>query len=104
MYNQYIASPREDMAEVHNEPRKEAVEAMARQPAPPMSPPPPPPQQHPNSAFGCLSQALGSRFGTIKFDAETLIALVVVWFLINDGEDLDTELLLMVGILLILGV
>lgn len=93
MYNQYIAPPQE---EVHNERPETAAEAMARQPVP--QPP------HQPSALGSLSQALGSRLGTIRFDAETLIALVVTWFLISDGEELDTELLLMIGILLVLGV
>ena len=43
------------------------------------------------------------RSRTIRFDADTLIALAVIWFLISDGEEFDTELILMIGILLVLG-
>ncbi len=93
MYNQYIQTPRE---EVHNTRREEAAETMAQHQ----------PQHQPQavSAFGNLSQALGARLGSIKFDADTLIALAVIWFLINDGEEIDTELLMMIGIMLILGI
>lgn len=97
MYNQYIPAPRED---VHNEPENRAP-AMAH-PSPPQ-----PPQQQPHqtvSAFGNLSQALGSRLGSIKFDADTLIAVAVIWFLLNDGEEIDTELLMIIGLLLFLGI
>lgn len=97
MYNQYIPAPREEVNEIHNDRREEAAEAMAFQQ------PPSRPQHHP-SALGSLSQTLGSRLGSIRFDAETLIALVVVWFLISDGEEIDTELLLLIGILLVLGI
>ncbi len=98
MYNQYISAPRE---EVHNErraQREEAAEAAAQHPhAQPVHP-------QAASAFGNLSQVLTSRFGSLKFDADTLIALAVIWFLVNDGGELDTELMLMIGILLILGI
>ncbi len=95
MYNQYIPSPPRE--EIHNERREEAAEAMAQQHSHPH-----PPQAI--SAFSNLSQALGARLGSIKFDSDTLIAVAVIWFLLSDGEDLDTELLLMIGILLVLGI
>ena len=106
MYNQYIPAPREEVHSERQERRPEATEAMAPQPPQPHHPPHPHPhqQQPPRaSAFGSLSQALGSRLGTIRFDADTLRALAVIWFLISDGEEFDTELILMIGILLVLG-
>ena len=106
MYTHYIPAPREEVHSERQERRPEAAEAMAPQPPQPHHPPHPHPhqQQPPRaSAFGSLSQALGSRLGTIRFDADTLIALAVIWFLISDGEEFDTELILMIGILLVLG-
>ena len=105
MYNQYIPAPRED---VHNERHEPAAPAMTQQQ--PQQAPTSPPQMHQQqhhqtvSAFGNLSQALGSRLGSIKFDADTLIAIAVIWFLLNDGEEIDTELLMIIGVLLILGI
>lgn len=103
MYNQYIPAPRED---VHTEHREPAAAAMAQQPQHAPTPPPQMQQQHHQtaSAFGNLSQALGSRLGSIKFDADTLIAIAVIWFLLNDGEEIDTELLMIIGVLLFLGI
>lgn len=96
MYNQYISSPRE---EVHKERRE-----------PPEQKPQPPREEHHEassqavSAFGNLSHLLSGRMGKVRFDADMLIALAVIWFLVSDGGELDTELLLMIGILLFLGI
>ena len=35
---------------------------------------------------------------------DTIIVLVIVWFLLKDGEEIDWEQLLLIGALLILGI
>lgn len=61
-------------------------------------------QEHAQPAGGLLN-ALSGRLSGFRIDADTLIVLAVVWFAIQDsGEEIDTELLIAVGILLLLGV
>ena len=61
-------------------------------------------EQHAQPAGGLLT-ALSGRLSGFRIDADTLIVLAVVWFAIQDsGEEIDTELLIAVGILLLLGV
>ena len=40
----------------------------------------------------------------IKLDMDTILVLVIVWFLLKDGEEIDWEQLLLIGALLILGI
>lgn len=100
MYNRYLAS---------------SAAAPQQQPPVHTSPPaaePEPPQQHaggqtpPGSAsvFSGIPRLLTGRLQNIKLDMDTILVLVVVWFLLSDGEDLDWDLLLMIGALLILGI
>ena len=40
-----------------------------------------------------------------RSDADTLVVLAVVWFVLNDkDEEMDTELLIVLGVLLLLGI
>lgn len=52
---------------------------------------------------GGLLQGLTGRLRAIQIDGDTLLALAVVWFVLSDGEVLDTDLLLLAGVLLLLG-
>ena len=47
---------------------------------------------------------LSSRLSGIKLDMDTLIAFVVIWFLLSDGSIVDTDLLILIGVLLLLGI
>ena len=41
----------------------------------------------------------------IRLDADTIIALVIVWFLLSDdGGEVDWEQLILIGVLLVLGI
>ena len=42
--------------------------------------------------------------GGAKLDADTLVAIAVIWFLLSDGKALDTDLLIIIGVLLLLGI
>lgn len=53
---------------------------------------------------GGLLQLLTDRLGGAKLDADTLVAIAVIWFLLSDGKALDTDLLIIIGVLLLLGV
>lgn len=53
---------------------------------------------------GGLGQLLSSRLGNLKLDMDTLIAFAVIWFLLSDGSIVDTDLLIIIGVLLLLGV
>lgn len=64
---------------------------------------PEPPVQDAAPASGLL-EGLTGRIGSFKLDTDTLILLAVVWFILREeGEELDTELLIVLGLLLILG-
>ena len=54
--------------------------------------------------FTDLSRGLSGRLQNIKLDMDTIIVLVIVWFLLKDGEEIDWEQLLLIGALLILGI
>ncbi len=60
------------------------------------------------AAAGCsgggLGQLLSSRLSGIKLDMDTLIAFAVIWFLLSDGSIVDTDLLILIGVLLLLGI
>jgi len=56
------------------------------------------------SVFGDLSRLLSNRLHGVKLDMDTILVLLIVWFLLADGDELDWDLLLTVGALLIFGV
>lgn len=88
MYNRYLNAQRCTPAPVCPSPEPDCGCAGAK--------------KQPAGAGGLL-QTLGDRLGDIRFDSDTLIALVVVWFLLSDGEATDTDLLIIVFVLLVLG-
>lgn len=51
-----------------------------------------------------LGQLLSSKLGNFKLDTDTLIAFAVIWFLLSDGSIVDTDLLIIIGVLLLLGI
>lgn len=54
---------------------------------------------------GGLLGGLTRRIGNFRIDADTLIVLAVIWFILNEsGEELDSELMIAIGILLLLGI
>lgn len=53
---------------------------------------------------GGLGQLLSNKLGNLKLDMDTLIAFAVIWFLLSDGSIVDTDLLIIIGVLLLLGV
>lgn len=53
---------------------------------------------------GGLGQFLSGRLSGIKLDMDTLIAFAVIWFLLSDGTIVDTDLLILIGVLLLLGI
>lgn len=57
-----------------------------------------------SSSSGGLLQLLADRLGGAKLDADTLVAIAVIWFLLSDGKALDTDLLIIIGVLLLLGI
>ena len=66
-----------------------------------------PPETRPPPAGpsgGGLLQLLADRLGGAKLDADTLVAIAVIWFLLSDGKVLDTDLLIIIGVLLLLGI
>ena len=69
--------------------------------------PEPPPQRGPDrrsgSGLGGLAQLLGGRLRTGKPDADALIILAVIWFLLSDGTFVQTDLMVLVIVLFLLG-
>ena len=66
-----------------------------------------PPKTRPPAAGpsgGGLLQLLADRLGGAKLDADTLVAIAVIWFLLSDGKVLDTDLLIIIGVLFLLGI
>lgn len=61
-------------------------------------------QKHPNRSNG--SGANGSSQlpgGRLQLDMDTVIALAVIWFLLADGEVVQTDVLIIVAVLFLLG-
>lgn len=81
------------------------VENPAPQPAP--SPPAAEPvtaDEPKPKGLGALKNLMGgSGFKLPEFDADTLLLLVLVYFLIADGDDNISDTLLIIGALLLLG-
>ena len=60
-----------------------------------------------NSAFSGLSRGLSGRLQNLRLDMDTIIVLVIVWFLLtgdDDGDGIDWEQLVLIGVLLLLGI
>lgn len=84
MYNRYLASAADDAPPIQAEP----ADASAV------------------SALAGLSRTLSGRFQNLRLDVDTVIALVIVWFLLSDGTEngVDWDQFILVGALLLLGV
>lgn len=89
MYNRYLAAAAEDAPPVHND----APPHAAGEPAAAVSSPP--------------GRGLSGRLQNIRLDMDTIIVLVIVWFLLsddNEGGGIDWEQLILIGVLLLLGI
>ena len=65
----------------------------------------PPQGEQTVSVLAELSRGLSGRLQNIRLDADTIIALVIVWFLLSDdGGEVDWEQLILIGVLLVLGI
>lgn len=61
-------------------------------------------QKHPNHSCGSGANKSFPLFGgRLGLDADTLIALAVIWFLLSDGEIVQTDVLIIVILLFLLG-
>ncbi|MGM9612635.1 MAG: hypothetical protein ACI3XZ_03950 [Butyricicoccus sp.] len=81
-------------------------------------PPEPPPRVEREPAAGCgyepheqvspvggLLGSLSQRLADFRLDADTLVVLAVVWFVLGDQDgEMDTELLALLVVLLLLGI
>lgn len=57
------------------------------------------------SSVGGLLGALSQRLSGFRIDADTLVVLAVVWFALGDQDgEMDTELLVVLAVLLLLGI
>ena len=89
MYNRYLAAAAEDVPPGHND----APPHAAREPAAPIFFPP--------------GRGLSGRLQNIRLDMDTIIVLVIVWCLLsdaNEGDGIDWEQLILIGVLLLLGI
>lgn len=87
MYNRYLAAA--------------AGDAPQHDRTPPHAP------DEPAAAFSALGRSLSDRLQNLKLDMDTIIVLVIVWFLLsgdNDGDGIDWEQLILIGVLLLLGI
>ncbi len=92
MYNRYLSTAREEpeSESVSSAPEVHTAFGPARAP----------------SGAGLLSglnTALSSRLRNLHFDLDTLIIIIAVYFLIADSDDFDTDLLVLIGIMFLLG-
>lgn len=54
---------------------------------------------------GGLLGGLTRRIGSFRVDADTLIVFAVIWFILSEnGEEMESELLIAIAVLLLLGV
>ena len=89
MYNRYLAAAAEDAPPVHND----APPHAAGEPA--------------AAVFSPPGRGLSGRLQNIRLDMDTIIVLVIVWFLLtgdDDGDGIDWEQLVLIGVLLLLGI
>ena len=87
MYNRYLAPAAEDTQ--------------------PPGPPPSHPPEASAAAFSAPGRGLSGRLQNLRLDMDTIIVLVIVWFLLtgdDDGDGIDWEQLILIGVLLLLGV
>ena len=87
MYNRYLAAAAEDTQ--------------------PPGPPPSHPPEASAAAFSAPRRGLSGRLQNLRLDMDTIIVLVIVWFLLtgdDDGDGIDWEQLVLIGVLLLLGI
>lgn len=107
MYNRYLSSAYEERGrpcrpdDVHMPPPP-----CDAPPPPPCDAPCPPPHGKPPENCGLLaglSEKLTGRLQNLHFDLDTIVILLAAYFLLADAEDFDTDLLILIGVLFILG-
>lgn len=54
--------------------------------------------------FSNISNLFGGKGGKSQFSLDNIVLLAIIYFLIADSDEIDNELLIIVGILLFLGV
>lgn len=92
MYNRYLTAAAADAPPLHNEPPRNVSRADGDRAA---------------SAFSGLSRGLSGRLQNLRLDMDTIIVLVIVWFLLtgdDDGDGIDWEQFVLIGVLLLLGI
>lgn len=101
MYNRYLASAATEAPPIHNsQPPQPDRQQAPRQQEPHREHIPP----QTASVFADLTKSLSGRLQNIKLDMDTILVLVIVWFLLSDGDEVDWDQLLMIGALLLLGI
>ena len=98
MYNRYLTT---NCAPTAYEPTY--TPPCAQQPSPCGVSQPPHCNGKPNEPTGNPLNNLFSSIGSIKFDANLIFAIAVIWFLLSDGDASNTDLIIIIGILLLLG-
>lgn len=99
MYNRYIAGAWPEPGPPYSQPAEPPVEpAFMDIPA---EEPPSQPQRA--KGFGGLKGLFGSNIKLPEFDADTLLMLVLVYFLVADETENISDTLLIIGVLLLLG-
>lgn len=104
MYNRYLSTAYEERGrpepqDIHM-PEPPAEEAAEPSFAPPHRSKP---QAESNGLLSGLSEALTGRLQNLHFDIDTLVIIIAVYFLLADTEDFDTDLLILIGVMFILG-
>ena len=92
MYNRYLTAAAADAPPLHTEPPRNVSRADGDRAA---------------FAFSGLSRGLSGRLQNLRLDMDTIIVLVIVWFLLtgdDDGDGIDWEQLVLIGVLLLLGI
>ena len=73
-------------------------------PPPPPPPCPPPKQQESSSIFSSLGNLFGKEGGLSRlFEQDTLLVVLILYFLLKDEDGIDHDLLLLAGIFLLIG-
>lgn len=60
-------------------------------------------QRQNESIFSELNDTLTSKLQNVHFNLDTLILIIAIYFLLADSEDFDSELLILIGVMFILG-